>query len=56
MVFSGFLLAVLRLVPLYERLSLWFVPALYLGVALFADSAVSLSANHAGGGDGSLRE
>ena len=41
-VFSGFLFAVLRLVPLYERLSLWFVPALYLGVALFADSAASL--------------
>ena len=40
-VFSGFLFAVLRLVPLYERLSLWFVPALYLGVALFADSAAS---------------
>ena len=41
-VFSGVLFAVLRLVPLYERLSLWFVPALYLGVALFADSAASL--------------
>ena len=40
-VFSGFLFAVLRLVPLHERLSLWFVPALYLGVALFADSAAS---------------
>ena len=40
-VFSGFLFAVLRLVPLYERVSLWFVPALYLGVALFADSAAS---------------
>jgi hypothetical protein len=40
-VFSGFLFAVLRLVPLYERVSLWFVPALYLGVALFADNAAS---------------
>ena len=42
-VFSGFLFAVLRLVPLHERLSLWFVPALYLGVALFADSATSFA-------------
>ena len=40
-VLSGFLFAVLRLVPLHERLSLWFVPALYLGVALFADSATT---------------
>ncbi len=37
---SGFALAVLRIMPLYERLSLWFVPALYLGIALFADRAV----------------
>jgi hypothetical protein len=42
-VLSGFLFAVLRLVPLHERLSLWFVPALYLGVALFADSATSFA-------------
>ena len=37
---SGFALAALRIMPLYERLSLWFVPALYLGIALFADRAV----------------
>ena len=28
---SGFVLGALGLMPLYERLSLWFVPALYLG-------------------------
>ena len=37
---SAFLLAGLRLVPLFERVSLWVVPALYAGIALFADSAV----------------
>src|SRR4029453_14759923 len=37
---SAFLFAALRIVPLYERLSLWAVPALYLGTALFADSAM----------------
>jgi hypothetical protein len=42
-VVSGFLFASLRIVPLYERLSLWFVPALYLGVALFADSSASFA-------------
>jgi hypothetical protein len=35
-------LAALRLVPLYERLSLWVVPALYFGLALFADGAARL--------------
>ena len=35
---SAFLLAALRLVPLYERFSVWIVPALYLGVALLIDS------------------
>lgn len=39
-VVSGFALAALRVVPLYERLSLWFLPALYLAIALFADRAV----------------
>ena len=39
-VLSGFALAALRVVPLYERLSLWFLPALYLAIALFADRAV----------------
>lgn len=42
-VLSGFVFASLRLVPLFERLSLWFVPALYLGVALFADTAASFA-------------
>jgi hypothetical protein len=41
-VLSGFALAGLRMMPLYERLSLWFVPALYLGIALFADRGVWL--------------
>lgn len=40
---SAFVLATLRLVPLYERLSLWTVPALYAGVALFADSGIRLA-------------
>jgi hypothetical protein len=40
---SAFVFAVLQLVPLHERLSLWTVPALYFGVALFADSAVRLA-------------
>ena len=40
---SGFALArACALMPLYERLSLWFVPALYLGIALSADRAVWL--------------
>ena len=33
------LLAAFRLVPLYERLSIWAVPALYVGIALLADFA-----------------
>jgi hypothetical protein len=37
---SGLALAGLRVMPIYERLSLWFLPALYLGIALFADRAV----------------
>jgi hypothetical protein len=39
-VVSGFLLGALRLMPLYERLSLWAVPAAYLGIALAVDRAV----------------
>ena len=39
-VLSAFALAVARIMPLYERLSLWFVPALYLAIALFADRGV----------------
>jgi hypothetical protein len=36
---AGFALAALRLVPLFERLSLWMVPSLYVGVALAVDAA-----------------
>jgi hypothetical protein len=37
---SAFVLGGLGLVPLQDRLSIWIVPSLYLGVALFADSAL----------------
>lgn len=37
---SGFVFAVLRLVPMYDRFSLWMVPALYAGIALVIDRAV----------------
>lgn len=40
---SAFVLAALRLVPFFERLSLWTVPAFYVGVALLADVAVRLA-------------
>jgi hypothetical protein len=36
---SAFALAALRLVPMQDRLSLWVVPALYVGIALFSDRA-----------------
>ncbi|MDP1571143.1 MAG: hypothetical protein Q8L86_14205 [Vicinamibacterales bacterium] len=36
---SAFLFAAVRQVPLFERLSLWMVPALYVGLALLADRA-----------------
>lgn len=39
-ILSGFALAMARIMPLYERLSLWFVPALYLAIALIADRGV----------------
>ena len=39
-VVSGFVFAVLRLVPLYDRFSLWMVPALYAAIALVIDRAV----------------
>jgi hypothetical protein len=42
-VVSGFLFAALRLVPFYERLSLWFLPALFLGISLFVDRTASLT-------------
>lgn len=37
---SAFVLAALRLVPLTDRLALWIVPALYLGVTLLFDAGV----------------
>ena len=37
---SGFVFALLGLVPLYDRFSLWMVPALYAGIALVIDRAV----------------
>jgi hypothetical protein len=40
---SAFLLAGMRLVPLYERLSLWAVPAVYVGIALCLDAGVRLA-------------
>ncbi len=39
---SAFLLAAIRLVPISERLGLWFVPALYVGVAMSAQAAAGL--------------
>jgi hypothetical protein len=39
---TGFTLALARVMPLYERLSLWFVPALYLAISLFADRGILL--------------
>ena len=37
---SGFVYALLRLVPVYSRFSLWLVPALYAGIVLVIDRAV----------------
>lgn len=42
---SGFLFAALRLVPMYDRFSLWMVPALYAGIALVIDRAVRSARN-----------
>jgi hypothetical protein len=39
---SAFVLVMLQIVPLYQRFSLWIAPALYVGVALLLDRAVSL--------------
>jgi hypothetical protein len=37
---SAFLLAAVRLVPLAERLSLWIVPALYMGIGVAVDASI----------------
>jgi hypothetical protein len=42
----GLALAALGSVPLYERLSLWLLPALYLGIALLADHVIPLAQGH----------
>jgi hypothetical protein len=47
---AAFSLAALGAVPLFERLTLWAVPALYVGLALAADHAVKLMARGAAGG------
>ena len=48
---AAVLLTALRVVPFYERLTLWMVPSLYVGVALLADVAwVSLIAGRPGAG------
>lgn len=39
---SALALALFRLVPPFERLGIWFVPSLYVGIALCADSAIRL--------------
>jgi hypothetical protein len=41
---SAAVLAGLRLVPLYERLSLWIVPALYVGLAYFVEASGRMAA------------
>ncbi len=41
---TAFALGGLAIVPLLDRLALWMVPALYLGVASFADAALRLAA------------
>jgi hypothetical protein len=39
---SALVLAILHVVPTFERLALWFVPSLYVGIALCADAAAWL--------------
>jgi len=40
---SAFVLAAFRMVPLYERLSLWTVPAIYVGIALFVEQVTRIA-------------
>jgi hypothetical protein len=42
---TAFVLGALRVVPLHDRLALWIVPSLYLGVALFAEAGIRLARN-----------
>jgi hypothetical protein len=48
--FAGLLLTTLHLVPFFERLVLWIVPALYAGVAMLADAHVRLKPDTTYGG------
>jgi hypothetical protein len=41
---SAFVWTAVRLVPMSERLGLWFVPALYVGIAMAAEAAVAILA------------
>jgi hypothetical protein len=50
---AAILLTALRLVPFYERITLWVVPALYVGVALLAD--IALQAGRPSGRPKSIR-
>jgi hypothetical protein len=38
---SAFALAAVRVVPFFERLALWVVPALYVGIALLGDRSIA---------------
>src|SRR5262249_16937447 len=40
---TAIILAGVCVVPLYERLSLWTVPAIYVGIAVFADDVARLA-------------
>ncbi len=42
---SAFALAALRIVPLFERLSIWALPALYVGIAVLASRAIDMTTN-----------
>ena len=48
---SAWALAAIRVAPLYERLSLWVVPALYLAIASSADISVFVAKCAARRGD-----
>jgi hypothetical protein len=47
---SAVLLAIAHVIPIFERLTLWAVPGLYVGIALCADGAVWLAARPASRG------
>jgi hypothetical protein len=47
---SACVLAALRLVPLYERIALWVVPALYVGIALVLDTSIAILRDRAARG------